>query len=161
GTGSNQKTYKPILKLPSIEEKNQITLEFAVRLIGRIIFCWFLREKRSTAGVSLMPKQLLSLEAISEYPSYYHKILEPIFFEVLNKALNARDDVLSRGAYSQIPYLNGGLFSPHEDDYYKRRSGGTSSFKDTLIIPDQWFVEFFSLLETYNFTIDENTSFDE
>ena len=30
-----------------------------------------------------------------------------------------------------------------------------------VVIPDEWIRKFFEVLETYNFTIDENTSFDE
>lgn len=151
-----------LLKLPSSQEKDRTSLEFAVRLIGRIIFCWFLREKKSVAGLSLMPKELLSLEATKINEDYYHKILEPIFFEVLNKPTKSRRDDFVSGHFPSVPYLNGGLFSPQDDDYYKRTSNDLQSqYHNTLIIPDNWFKDFFEILETYNFTIDENTSYDE
>jgi adenine-specific DNA-methyltransferase len=60
-----------------------------------------------------------------------------------------------------IPYLNGGLFSQHEEDYYKLGNGEQSIYHNTLIVPDTWIMGLFETLETYNFTIDENTSFDE
>ncbi|MBU0614186.1 N-6 DNA methylase [Patescibacteria group bacterium] len=159
--GKKKKVYEPLLKLPAIAEKSQVSLEFAVRLIGRIIFCWFLREKKGSNGSPLMPKSLLSLEAIANHADYYHNVLESIFFEILNKEVKARTEAYSNEPFSFIPYLNGGLFSPHEDDYYKRRHGEQSLYHNTLIIPDDWFIDFFKILETYNFTIDENTSFDE
>lgn len=161
GAGKNRKTYQATLKLPSVPDKSQVSLEFAVRLIGRVIFCWFLREKKSPTGVTLMPKELLSLEAVSNHPDYYHQILESIFFEVLNKEPRSRGESYSSDYFSLIPYLNGGLFSPHEDDYYKRRNEEQSLYHNTLVIPDEWFSDFFKTLETYNFTIDENTIFDE
>ncbi len=162
GTGRNEKTYKPLLKLPSLMDYSQTSLEFGVRLIGRIIFCWFLREKKSSSGKSLMPKELLSYEAIDKNPDYYHRVLEPIFFEVLNKPVKLRVDDFSGEIFSLIPYLNGGLFSPHEDDYYRRSDRDLQSqFHNILKIPDTWFKELFEILETYNFTIDENTTFDE
>lgn len=161
GEGSKKKTFNPQLKLPSTDESSPLLQEFAVRLIGRIIFCWFLREKISPNGIPLMPKNLLSLDAISNNTNYYHSILEPIFFEVLNKRTIERDDPYSHDPYALIPYLNGGLFSPQEDDFYKRRRGEQSQFLNTLIIPDEWVKEFFNVLESYNFTIDENTSYDE
>ncbi len=161
GEGKKAVTFKPLLHLPSQTDHSQICLEFAVRLIGRIIFCWFLREKKSPTGIALMPKDLLSLKAIPLYADYYHQILEPIFFEVLNKPIKLRGKRYSDNPFSFIPYLNGGLFSPHEDDYYKGSSGIQSIYHNTLVIPDDWFVNFFNILETYNFTIDENTSFDE
>lgn len=151
-----------LLKLPAIQDKDQTSLEFAVRLIGRIIFCWFLREKKSAAGLALMPKELLSLEATRTNENYYHKILEPIFFEVLNKTVKSRREDFASEHFLSIPYLNGGLFSPQDDDYYKRTSNDfQSQYHNTLVIPDNWFKDFFEILETYNFTIDENTSYDE
>lgn len=149
------------LQLP-LQNRSQTSLEFAVRLIGRIIFCWFLREKKSQAGIALMPKELLSLDAVKKNDDYYHKILEPIFFEVLNKPAKYRKDDFTKDPFSSVPYLNGGLFSPQDDDYYKRTNEDyQSQFHNTLVIPDNWIKDFFEILETYNFTIDENTSYDE
>lgn len=160
--GKKKQTFDPQLKLPSISDHSQTSLEFAVRLIGRIIFCWFLREKRSPAGNSLMPKELVSLESAKNTPDYYHKILEPIFFEILNKPQKSRIEPFDNELFSQIPYLNGGLFSPQEDDFYKRyKTDLQSQYNNTLIIPDGWICSLFEILETYNFTIDENTSYDE
>ena len=144
--------YQPLLKLPTNSDKSQVTIEFAVRLIGRVIFCWFLREKKSFNRKSLMPKDLLSDKAVGNNADYYHKILEPIFFEVLNKSVRQRREDFLNDLFSSVPYLNGGLFSPHEDDFYKRNNGDYQSrFHNTLIIPDLWFAEFFEVLETYNF----------
>lgn len=151
-----------LLKLPSVRDKSQTNAEFAVRLIGRIIFCWFLREKKGNSKYPLMPKGLLSLDAVKQNEDYYHEILEPIFFEVLNKPINSRRDIFAKEPFSSVSYLNGGLFTPQDDDFYKRSSGDLQSqFHNTLVVPDEWIKEFFETLETYNFTIDENTSFDE
>src|SRR3989338_3016280 len=40
-----------ILVLPSTTD-DTLRKEFAVRLIGRLVFCWFLKKKRSKAGIS-------------------------------------------------------------------------------------------------------------
>lgn len=159
--GKSKQTYESVLKLPSVAEKSQTNFEFAVRLIGRIVFCWFLREKHSSAGHSLMPRDLLSLDAVGKTQDYYHRILEPIFFEILNKPIRSRKENYTDELFSAIPYLNGGLFSPHEDDYFSYNESRQTSFHNTLTIPDDWFKSFFEVLETYNFTIDENSSFDE
>lgn len=161
GEGRNKKTYESILKLPSVNDHSQTSIEFAVRLIGRIIFCWFLREKISASGSPLMPKELLSLDAIGDNSDYYHKILEPIFFEVLNKPIKSRKDAYQNELFSKIPYLNGGLFSPHDDDFFSYNEGKQAQYHNTVIVPDEWLNELFQILETYNFTIDENTSIDE
>lgn len=161
GEGRNKNTYESLLKLPSVIDHSQTSIEFAVRLIGRVIFCWFLKEKIGISGSPLMPKELLSLNAISDHKDYYHKILEPIFFEVLNKPIKSRRDPFSLEPFSSIPYLNGGLFSPHDDDFFSYHEGKQQTYHNTVVVPDNWLTEFFSILETYNFTIDENTSIDE
>src|SRR6266702_3486014 len=159
--GKHKEDYEPLLKLPDILDKSQTSLEFAVRLIGRVIFCWFLREKKSNQSKSLMPNELLSLEAIKNNPDYYHKILEPIFFEVLNRPGMSRKGDFAKEPFSSIPYLNGGLFSPHDDDFFSYNEDKQVANHDMVVIPDKWVRKFFEVLETYNFTIDENTSFDE
>ena len=152
-----------VLQLPSKEAKSQTNLEFSVRLIGRIIFCWFLREKRSEAEISLISDKVLSLDAVKNTKDYYHKLLEPLFFEVLNKPLESRNfDEFDKEPFTQTPYLNGGLFSAQYDDYYERsRNDFQSKYHNTLVVPNSWFESLFETLETYHFTIDENTSYDE
>lgn len=161
GNSKNKNNYDSLLKLPSVADRSKTSLEFGVRLIGRVIFCWFLREKKSVHGISLMPNELLSFQTSKKSQDYYHKILEPIFFEVLNKPINRRKEEYSDKLFSSIPYLNGGLFSPQSDDYYSYNGGKQTIYQNTVIVPDSWIQDFFEFLETYNFTIDENISFDE
>ena len=128
--------------------------EFAVRLIGRSIFCWFLKHKVSEeSNVPLIPSEALSLAAARETEDFYHSMLEPLFFEVMNKPLKDRKSLpIPRSEI--IPFLNGGLFEPHPNDFYP----GVPNYG--LKIPAAWFIDFFSLLERYNFTITENSSID-
>jgi hypothetical protein len=127
--------------------------EFAVRLIGRTIFCWFLKHKESENDVPLISPEALSLAAARETEAFYHAILEPLFFEVMNKRVKERKP-LAIPRSEIIPFLNGGLFESHHNDFY----AGASNYG--LKIPDAWFIDFFSLLERYNFTITENSSID-
>jgi len=61
-TGKNG--YKKELALPSVgEDDGRKHEEFAVRLIGRVIFCWFLRHKKSAGGNPLIPREALSVSA--------------------------------------------------------------------------------------------------
>jgi hypothetical protein len=149
---------KGILQLPSVPKENrQVYQEFAVRLIGRTVFCWFLKMKKSDAEAPLLPESLLSSKAVKQYAGYYHNILERLFFQTLNTPIEQRVDNLPEGA-EQIPFLNGGLFEPGNQDYYKpNRVTGLNENLNTLKIDDQWFVKFFEELEKYNFTIDENS----
>lgn len=164
GKGAKAITHERVLKLPGISTANKtgftIYQEFAVRLIGRTVFGWFLKVKKSDEGISLLPEHLLSSQAVRNNPNYYHFILEKIFFQTLNTPMEERIKQLPPGA-EQIPFLNGGLFEPHEEDYYKpNKRTGLSDNTNTLVIPDGWFISFFENLEQYNFTIDENSVVD-
>ncbi|MGZ3859385.1 MAG: Eco57I restriction-modification methylase domain-containing protein [Flavisolibacter sp.] len=164
GKGAKAFTHERVLKLPGISPADKtgstIYQEFAVRLIGRTVFGWFLKVKKSEEGISLLPEHLLSSLAVRNNPNYYHFILEKIFFQTLNTPMEERIKELPPGA-EQIPFLNGGLFEPHEEDYYKpNKRTGLSDNINTLVIPDVWFISFFESLEQYNFTIDENSVVD-
>ncbi len=147
------------LHLPSTVD-DIVKKEFAVRLIGRLVFCWFLKKKCSDNNIPLLSEELLSSEAVVKYKNYYHNILEPLFFEVLNTPIEQRAKKYKSSFWAQIPFLNGGLFNPHHNDFYEPGLMGISKNIGSLKIPDEWFKELFDIFETYNFTIDENTSID-
>jgi adenine-specific DNA-methyltransferase len=152
-------TYEGLLRLPGSADNERQRHEFAVRLLGRVLFCWFLREKKGADGRELVPPSVLSLSAAEGSSNYYHLVLEPLFFELLNRRLEARHDHLRSTAFDQIPYLNGGLFSPSPDDFYSTNGSGAPS-PSGLVIPDVWIRRLFEVLELYNFTVDESTSTD-
>ena len=156
--GHRTQAYPPELKLPGTID-NKVIQEFGVRLIGRLVFCWFLRKKKSSYGLALIPEELLSSSAVKE--NYYHKVIEPLFFQLLNTKIDKRREEYQVEPYSFIPFLNGGLFDPNlHKDFYDIDDNGVSLHQNTLKISDSWFSDFLKILETYNFTIDENTSID-
>ncbi|MBE3128761.1 MAG: Eco57I restriction-modification methylase domain-containing protein, partial [Actinobacteria bacterium] len=134
--------------------------EFSVRLIGRLVFCWFLKKKCSDKGTSLLPEKLLSSKAVIRKSEFYHNILEPLFFEILNTPIKERKKEYQLPPWAQIPFLNGGLFANEYNDYYEIDQLGISKYINTLKVPDSWLKELFEIFEIYNFTIDENTSVD-
>lgn len=153
-----EKRSEGYLSLPS-NSNYEIRQEFGVRLLGRIIFVWFLVKK------SIISDKLFEKGLIKE-GNYYHAILEPLFFLTLNtennriiNKLNLDDDI--KDMLESIPFLNGGLFEPHINDYYEfDEYSYKSKYEYTLKIDDKWFNELFKLFNTYNFTIDENSSAD-
>ena len=62
-----------------------------IRLLTRLIFCWFLKEK------DLIPDHLFDQDAVAsalnsvneEESTYYHAILQNLFFATLNQPMNA------------------------------------------------------------------------
>ena len=157
--GRTQFDEKGSLYLPSTTD-DKIKKEFSVRLIGRLVFCWFLKKKCSDKGTPLLPEELLSSKAVIRKSDFYHNILEPLFFETLNTPIKERKKEYQLPPWSQIPFLNGGLFMPEYHDYYQIDQLGISKYINTLKVPDSWLKELFEIFEIYNFTIDENTSVD-
>jgi SAM-dependent methyltransferase len=94
---------------PSELIKNEANL-FSVVFMNRLIFIKFLEEK------GIVPKDLLKklLDRYKSSPTpgtFYETYLKLLFYEVFNKSKNSRiSNVRTNSLYSQIPYLNGGLF---------------------------------------------------
>jgi type I restriction-modification system DNA methylase subunit len=156
--------YPGDLKIESASEMpsgSAMIVEFAVRLIGRIIFCQFLCEVKSANGLPLMNADLFTKEAILDSDgNYYQNILVPLFFSVLNtKESDRHQKVTSDKRFAGIPYLNGGLFNPQIDDGFEDQKSNMVALYNVQI-PNMWFLEFFDILNQYNFIVDENTSYD-
>ena len=114
--------------------------QFVNRLIGRIIFCWFLRKKE------IISEDIGYFDTNGKPAAdYYAQKLETLFFKVLNTPLEER----GFGIEGKTPFLNGGLFEEKESDLAGR---GELSF------PVDYFDRFYSFLNRYNFTTDESTS---
>lgn len=132
------------------EEKRQ----FALRLIARILFCKFLEKK------GVISEEIFSPDLSKDY---YHEILEPLFFLTLNTKQEERGYGLLQEEIctllEPIPYLNGGLFQPHEQDYFDLKN--PTAYINTLNVPTQTLKDFLKMLEEFHFTIDESTPIDQ
>jgi len=100
--------------------------EFAIRLIGRILFIKFLNKK-----------SLISDDIFEVTSNYYHEKLEPLFFEQLNTPKSERKKEFTNDA---IPFLNGGLFEPLNLDFYEW-NGDESRYAHILKVDDRFFIE--------------------
>ncbi|MBN1339639.1 MAG: N-6 DNA methylase [Bacteroidales bacterium] len=119
---------------------NQVK-QFTVRLIGRYIFCWFLKEK------GIIPHSLISKVTIEKTENYYQNVLLKLFFETLNTKVQDRNPQKLDKLFEKIPYLNGGLFDESEEDKLF-----------TKLKLDAWLMPFVEILESYDFTVDESSS---
>lgn len=124
----------------NIATDNQVK-QFTVRLIGRYIFCWFLKEK------GIIPHSLISKLNIEETDQYYQTVLLKLFFETLNTKVQDRDPSKHNKLFEKVPYLNGGLFDESEEDKLF-----------TKLQLDAWLLPFVEILESYDFTVDESSS---
>ncbi|MDA3884067.1 MAG: hypothetical protein PF638_00560 [Candidatus Delongbacteria bacterium] len=117
--GNKEEVFTPLMELPRKNNENCLK-EFAVRLIGRTVFTWFLKKKESDKDVPLIPDDLLSHDTVKKTKNYYHTILEPLFFELLNTEIPKRKKSFRNDKFDKIPFLNGGLFEPKTEDYKVR-----------------------------------------
>lgn len=95
------------------------TVNFAKKLLGQIVFLYFL-QKKGWFGVGrdddwgTGSKQFLRelFEGKHDrYQNFFNDILEPLFYEALRIDRSYDDDYYSR-FNCKIPFLNGGLFDP-------------------------------------------------
>lgn len=112
---------------------------FTTRLIGRLLFIWFLKKK------NLINKNIdyFSVQNPEKQTEYYKNQLEKLFFEVLN-----RDELERNNGDKLTPYLNGGLFDKSTTDFYG---------DPKLTFPNGYFNQLFETLNKYNFTVDESS----
>ena len=97
---------KGILQLPG-NPAEEIKKEFTVRLIGRLLFSWFLKKKCSDKNLPLLSEEVLSSKSVEKNKGYYHTILEPLFFQVLNTPPDERISEFKKNPWNIVPFLNG------------------------------------------------------
>ena len=104
------------------EAKHVNVVDFAKKLLGQIVFLYFL-QKKGWFGVGRDAdwgdgsKQFLRELFEGKHGSYnnfFDEILEPLFYEALRNDRSYDDDYYSR-FNCKIPFLNGGLFDPIDD----------------------------------------------
>lgn len=145
------------------EKKNVDSVEFAKKLLGQIVFLYFLQKKgwlgvqKGSDGKFLPwgtgPKNFMrrllgdktkGMMPLVPYNNFFNDILEPLFYEAL--AVKRPDDYYSR-FNCKIPFLNGGLFEPINDyDWIN-----TNIFLDNKI-----FEDILDTFDEFNFTVKED-----
>ncbi len=146
------------------EAKNVDTVDFAKKLLGQIVFLYFLqkkgwfgvaRGKKWGAGSKRFLRELFEKQH-GDYENFFNDILEPLFYEALR--LERSGDYYSRFD-CRIPFLNGGLFDPLND----------YDWVDTdILLPNELFSNNYKtkegdigngvldIFDRYNFTVKED-----
>ena len=144
--------------------KNVSTVDFAKKLLGQIVFLYFLQKKgwfgvkrgqEWGTGSKHFLRELFDRKHV-DYKNYFNDILEPLFYEALR--LERPGDYYSRFD-CRIPFLNGGLFDPiHDYDWW-----GTD-----ILLPNELFSNrirtkegdtgtgILDVFDRYNFTVKED-----
>ena len=147
------------------------TVDFAKKLLGQIVFLYFL-QKKGWLGVEKGkdwgsgPRDFLrrlvdrsdpsDLSDPSDPPNIFNDILEPLFYDTL--ATDRGHEAWCRRFNCRIPFLNGGLFEPLADYDWK---------KTDILIPNKLFTNddcveegitgtgVLDVFDRYNFTVNE------
>ena len=136
----------------SFKEDDKLVRDYIKKMMGRIVFLYFLQSKGWLAG-NLHYMHDLFYDASDEVKGdFLDKVLEPMFFGLLNTRPEDRSSApLVNGVgvkyipnADEIPYLNGGLFQQEKID------------EVDSCFPAGMFQSLFDFFDSYNFTIDEN-----
>ena len=103
----------------NFEQNDVNTVDFAKKLLGQIVFLYFLQKKgwfgvAKKAAWGTGSKQFLRElfeKKHGDYNNFFNDILEPLFYEALRLDRGHEDHYYSR-FNCKIPFLNGGLFDP-------------------------------------------------
>jgi hypothetical protein len=148
------------------QAKGVDTVTFAKKLLGQIIFLYFLQKKGwfgvgrdddwGTGSKNFLRELFEKKHA--DYNNFYNDILEPLFYEALRIDRSHDDGYYSR-FNCKIPFLNGGLFDP---------IGNYDWVHTDIIIPDRLFSNniktkegdtgtgILDVFDRYNFTVKED-----
>ena len=136
--------------------------EHVIRLITRLLFVWFIKEKRLVAEKLFIEKKIRRL--LKNYDcdagdSYYRAVLQNLFFSTLNTEIGKRgfskvsntthrdfsryryekemsDSSALRALFDQTPFINGGLFDCLDSEEAIRDGGyRIDCFSDNVIDP--------------------------
>ncbi|MHA2611538.1 MAG: Eco57I restriction-modification methylase domain-containing protein [bacterium JZ-2024 1] len=145
--------------------KNINTIDFTKKLLGQIVFLYFL-QKKGWFGVEkdkpwgTGPKDFIrSLfnKKFGNYQNFYNDILEPLFYEALRTDRSSADHYYSK-FNCKIPFLNGGLFDPLNNFDW---------VKNDILLPNELFSNqnrtregdigdgILDVFDRFNFTVNE------
>jgi len=131
---------------------------FALLFVIRIIFLGFVQKKGWLGeNANFIRDYLGTYNPSIHQQGIYQDLLCPLFFSALNSAPSSKNKYGFPNIQEPFkthlvtaPYLNGGLFRPHED--YDT---------EALIITNEAIIKFVTFLFSFNFTLEENTLYDE
>ena len=146
------------------ENKHVSRVDFAKKLLGQIVFLYFLQKKgwfgvkrgeQWGSGSKHFLRELYE-KRHGEYNNFFNDVLEPLFYEALR--LERPGDYYSRFD-CRIPFLNGGLFDPLNDYDW---------IETEILLPDDLFSNdrhtkegdvgdgILDVFDRYNFTVKED-----
>ncbi len=145
-------------------DKKISTPDFAKKLMGQIVFLYFLQKKGWLGvpkggdwgdGVHDFLRQLFNCK-FGSYKNFFNDILEPLFYDTL--ATDRGHDAWCKIFNCRIPFLNGGLFEPLRDYDWEKIDIPipNSLFSNTKTTPaGDTGTGILDVFDRYNFTVNE------
>jgi hypothetical protein len=145
--------------------KNVSTVDFAKKLLGQIVFLYFI-QKKGWLGVAKGgrwgdgPRNFLRKlvdTAIREKKCLFNDVLEPLFYDTL--ATDRGHEAWCKSFQCRIPFLNGGLFEPLAGYDWEKTN---IKFANSLFSNEDWTSEgdkgsgILDVFDRYNFTVNES-----
>jgi len=143
--------------------------DFVKKLLGRIIFLYFVQKKGWLGASDTNYKDGL-IDFIKKIfmqsggnDTFYPNWLTVLFFETLNKERSNDEFKMPDGKKVKVPFLNGGLFD--KDDYDEAilpipaKLFHHSDFEDAILTEKNWSNArgFLDFLDAFNFTVHEDS----
>ena len=125
---------------------------YASLMLNRLMFVWFIQQKGflDGHGAYLQDRldQVRRVGAEGRFHTFYRYFLLALFHEGFGKREQDRElDEKLTALLGRIPYLNGGLFDPHEIE----------RGNDSIHIPDEAFERLFAFFGDYDWHLDTRT----
>lgn len=138
-------------------DSEEIVKDFVLLFVIRIIFLGFIQKKKWLSESEKFLQEYWGGYKRIHYgkDKFYSDWLYPLFFKALNNPQGKKNlegyniPVQFKKILEKAPYLNGGLFDEHRHD--------DRGYK----LLDSEFEEIFEYIYSYNFTIEENTLYDQ
>jgi hypothetical protein len=118
---------------------------YASVMVNRLMFLYFIQEKGFLNGDKDYLRNKLA-ESHSQKPdAYYRDFLTTLFFQGFARKKEDRSAATNK-LLGEIPYLNGGLFQPHQIEQLRGKD---------IQIADKAFTKLFDFFKEYNWHLDE------
>ena len=134
------------------ETKEIKSVDFAKKILGQIIFVYFIQKKgwlgvkegqKWGEGSKNFIKELYNKQYI-EYDNFFNDVLEPLFYVGFSTSI---DDNHYSEFNCKIPFINDRIFENIKDYNWR---------KTNINIPNEIFEEIIDTFNTYNFTVKED-----
>jgi hypothetical protein len=115
-------------------------------MLNRLMFIYFIQKKGFlNSDHDYLKNKLAECRKELGKNRYYREFLCPLFFEGFAKRKEERS-VKSRKLLGEVPYLNGGIFMPHQIEQLHGK---------TIVISDVAFEKLFEFFDAYQWHLDE------